>query len=103
MQSLWLIFQLLFCLCLGFILARRIPQSIEKIAFKILPYFTYILLIAIAMEFSQTIHNIASPAQILTSSITIAFTTSMGAFFVVIWYLQRLATNHHKVKFLLNY
>ena len=81
MQSLWLIFQLLFCLCLGFILARRIPQSIEKIAFKILPYFTYILLIAIAMEFSQTIHNIASPAQILTSSITIAFTTSMGAFF----------------------
>ena len=81
MQSLWLIFQLLFCLCLGFTLARRIPQSIEKIAFKILPYFTYILLIAIAMEFSQTIHNIASPAQILTNSITIAFTTSMGAFF----------------------
>ncbi|RZG44142.1 LysO family transporter [Acinetobacter wuhouensis] len=80
MQSLWLIFQLLFCLFLGFILARRIPQSVEKIAFKILPYFTYVLLIAIAIEFSQTIHNIASPAQILTSSITIALTTSIGAF-----------------------
>lgn len=80
MQSLWLIFQLLFCLFLGFILARRIPQSVEKIAFKILPYFTYVLLIAIAIAFSQTIHNIASPAQILTSSITIALTTSIGAF-----------------------
>lgn len=80
MQSLWLIFQLLFCLFFGFILARRIPHSIEKIAFKILPYFTYVLLIAIAIEFSQTIHNIPSPAQILTSSIIIALTTSLGAF-----------------------
>ena len=80
MQSLWLIFQLLICLFLGFILARRIPQSIEKLAFKILPYFTYILLIAIAIEFSQTIHNIASPAQILISSLTIALSTSLGAF-----------------------
>ena len=81
MQSLWLIFQLLFCLILGFVLARRIPRNIEQIAFKILPYFTYILLIAIAIEFSQTIHNIASPSQILTSSITIALATSLGAFF----------------------
>ena len=80
MKSLWLIFQLLICLFLGFILARRIPQSIEKLAFKILPYFTYILLIAIAIEFSQTIHNIASPAQILISSLTIALSTSLGAF-----------------------
>lgn len=80
MQSLWLIFQLLICLFLGFILARRIPQSIEKFAFKILPYFTYILLITIAIEFSQTIHNITSPAQILISSLTIALSTSLGAF-----------------------
>lgn len=81
MQSLWLVFQLLFCLFLGFILAKRIPKWLEKIAFKILPYFTYILLIAIAVEFSQTIHNIASPSQILIDSISIALATSLGAFF----------------------
>ncbi|AXY56561.1 lysine exporter LysO family protein [Acinetobacter chinensis] len=79
MQSLWLIFQLLFCLFLGFILARRLPQWLEKLAFKILPYFTYILLIAIAVEFSQTLHNISSPGQILSSAVTIALTTSLGA------------------------
>ena len=80
MQSLWLIFQLLFCLFLGFIFARRVPQWLEKIAFKILPYFTYILLIAIAIEFSQTMHSIASPAQILGNAISIALATSIGAF-----------------------
>lgn len=80
MQSLWLIFQLLFCLFLGFIFARRVPQWLEKIAFKILPYFTYILLSAIAIEFSQTMHSIASPAQILGNAISIALATSIGAF-----------------------
>ncbi len=80
MQSIWLIFQLLFWLFLGFVLARRIPQSIEKIAFKILPYFTYILLIAIAIEFAQTLHSIAQPGQILMNAIGIAFATSVGAF-----------------------
>ncbi len=80
MQSIWLIFQLLFCLFLGFVLARRIPQSIEKIAFKILPYFTYILLIAIAIEFAQTLHSIAQPGQILMNAVGIAFATSVGAF-----------------------
>ena len=33
---------------------------------------TYILLIAIAIEFSQTLHNIANPAQILSSAIGLA-------------------------------
>ncbi|WP_374664072.1 lysine exporter LysO family protein [Acinetobacter sp.] len=80
MQSLWLIFQLLFCLFLGFILARRLPQKLEQFGFKILPYFTYILLIAIAIEFSQTLHSISSPAQILTTAVSIAFATSFGAF-----------------------
>lgn len=80
MQSLWLIFQLLFCLFLGFILAKRIPKWLEKFAFKILPYFAYILLIAIAIEFSQTIQNITSPAQILADAISIALATSIGAF-----------------------
>ncbi|MDM1247498.1 lysine exporter LysO family protein [Acinetobacter sichuanensis] len=80
MQSLWLIFQLLFCLFLGFILARRLPQWLEKIAFKVLPYFTYILLVAIAIEFAQTLHTIAQPAQILSDAITISLATSAGAF-----------------------
>lgn len=80
MQSLWLIFQLLFCLFLGFVLARRLPQNIEKIGFKILPYFTYILLIAIAIEFSQTLHQINNPQLIISSAVSIAFATSLGAF-----------------------
>ncbi|MGE8541138.1 MAG: lysine exporter LysO family protein [Acinetobacter sp.] len=80
MQSLWLIFQLLFCLFLGFILARRLPAKLEQFGFKILPYFTYILLIAIAIEFSQTLHSISSPAQIFTTAVSIAFATSFGAF-----------------------
>ncbi|MFW1858446.1 lysine exporter LysO family protein [Acinetobacter defluvii] len=80
MQSLWLIFQLLFCLFVGFILARRLPQWLEKIAFKVLPYFTYILLVAIAIEFAQTLDRIAHPAQILSDAISIALATSVGAF-----------------------
>ncbi|AWL29132.1 lysine exporter LysO family protein [Acinetobacter defluvii] len=80
MQSLWLIFQLLFCLFVGFILARRLPQWLEKIALKILPYFTYILLIAIAIEFAQTLDRIAHPTQILSDAISIALATSVGAF-----------------------
>ncbi|MEG0482712.1 MAG: lysine exporter LysO family protein [Acinetobacter sp.] len=80
MQSLWLIFQLLFCLLIGFMLARRLPQWLERIAFKILPYFTYILLIAIAIEFSQTIHRISNPTEILSNAIFISIATSIGAF-----------------------
>ncbi|OTG82985.1 lysine exporter LysO family protein [Acinetobacter sp. ANC 4648] len=80
MQSLWLIFQLLFCLFVGFFLARRLPQWLEKIAFKILPYFTYILLIAIAVEFSQTLQSMNSPTQILSSALTLSLSTSIGAF-----------------------
>jgi len=81
MQSFWLIFQLLFCLFLGFILARRLPIWFERIAFKLLPYFTYILLIAIAIEFSQTLQSLASPTEILSSALSIALATSVGAFF----------------------
>ena len=80
MQSLWLIFQLLFCLFIGFILARRLPEWLERICLKILPYFTYILLVAIAIEFSQTIHSITSPTEILSHAFMIAMATSLGAF-----------------------
>lgn len=80
MQSVWLIFQLLFCLALGFLLARRLPKKLESVGLKILPYFTYVLLIAIAIEFSQTLHSLSSPKQILSSALSIALATSMGAF-----------------------
>ncbi len=82
MQSLWLITQLLICLLLGFLLARRLPKWLEKLAFKILPYFTYILLIAIAVEFSQTLHTISHPEKILSNALIIAIFTSSGAFIV---------------------
>lgn len=82
MQSLWLITQLLVCLFLGFIFARRLPNWLEKLAFKILPYFTYILLVAIAVEFSQTLHSIAHPEKILSNALIIATMTSLGAFLV---------------------
>ena len=80
MQSFWLIFQLLACLAAGFLMARKIPHWLEEAAFKILPYFTYILLFAIAIEFSQTLHTITAPWQILSSAVLIALTTSFGAF-----------------------
>ena len=80
MQSFWLIFQLLACLGLGFLFAKRLPSWLEKLAFKILPYFTYVLLFAIAIEFSETIHTITAPWQILSSAMLIALTTSVGAF-----------------------
>ena len=80
MQSFWLIFQLLICLALGFVLARRLPKWLERLAFQILPYFTYILLIAIAIEFSTTLHSIAEPWQILNHAALLAVMTSIGAF-----------------------
>lgn len=80
MQSFWLIFQLLACLAVGFLMARKLPVWLEKLAFKILPYFTYILLFAIAIEFSQTLHTITAPWQILSSAVLIALATSFGAF-----------------------
>ena len=80
MQSFWLIFQLLACLAVGFLMARKLPAWLEKLAFKILPYFTYILLFAIAIEFSQTLHTITAPWQILSSAVLIALATSFGAF-----------------------
>ncbi|CAB1213218.1 lysine exporter LysO family protein [Acinetobacter bouvetii] len=99
MQSFWLIFQLLICLVLGFVLARRLPQWLERIAFKILPYFTYILLIAIAIEFTQTLHTIAQPWQILNHAALLAFLTSIGAFICcyVLFKLLGYQPSHGKV------
>lgn len=80
MQSLWLVSQLLVCLALGFVFAKRLTASLTKICFKVLPYFSYILLVAIAFEFSGLLTELPHPDQILNTSITIAFLTSIGAF-----------------------
>lgn len=80
MSSFWLITQLLFCLCLGFIFAHKIPKKLVRFAFQVLPYFTYILLIAIAFEFSDILHQIERPIQILSTSFILSLVTSVGAF-----------------------
>lgn len=80
MQSLWLIFQLLLPLLIGYLAIGRLPDWLERIAFKILPYFAYLLLMTIAIEFTQTIELIQSPALILHHSLILAGTTSLGAF-----------------------
>ena len=80
MSSFWLIIQLLFCLCLGFIFAHKIQKKLVRFAFQVLPYFTYILLIAIAFEFSETLHQIERPIQILSTSFILSLVTSVGAF-----------------------
>lgn len=99
MQSFWLIFQLLLCLVLGFVLARRLPHWLVHLAFKILPYFTYILLIAIAIEFTQTLHTIVQPWQILNQAAVLAILTSLGAFLCcyVLFRLLGYQPSHGKV------
>jgi uncharacterized membrane protein YbjE (DUF340 family) len=99
MQSFWLIFQLLLCLVLGFVLARRLPHWLEHLAFKILPYFTYILLIAIAIEFRQTLHTIVQPWQILNQAAVLAILTSLGTFLCcyVLFRLLGYQPSHGKV------
>lgn len=80
MSSFWLIIQLLFCLCLGFIFAHKIQKKLVRFAFQVLPYFTYILLIAIAFEFSDILNQIEKPIQILSTSFILSLVTSVGAF-----------------------
>ncbi|TCB66225.1 lysine exporter LysO family protein [Acinetobacter sp. ANC 4216] len=99
MQSFWLIFQLLICLALGFVLAKHLPSWLEHLAFKTLSYFTYILLIAIAIEFTQTLHTIAQPWQILNYAAVLALLTSIGAFLCcyVLFKLLGYQPSHGKV------
>lgn len=99
MQSFWLISQLLICLALGFILARRLPEWLERLFFQILPYFTYILLIAIAIEFSTTMHHMAQPWQIMQDAMLLATMTSMGAFLCcyILFKLLGYRPSHGKV------
>ncbi|QIO05686.1 lysine exporter LysO family protein [Acinetobacter shaoyimingii] len=80
MHSLWLIFQLLLCLFIGYAFAHRFPLWLMQGALKVLPYFSYLLLIAIACEFAETLHTIANPQLILSNALILAGLTSFGAF-----------------------
>lgn len=80
MQSLWLIFQLLLPLYLGYLALGRLPIWFKRFVFQILPYFAYILLVAIAIEFTQVLDQISSPALLLSNAIILACATSVGAF-----------------------
>lgn len=99
MQSIWLITQLLICLAFGFLCAHRLPSAIEKISFKILPYFSYILLFAIAFEFAQIIETISNPKMILKNALIISISTTVGSFLCcyLIFKTVGYTTTHGKV------
>lgn len=99
MQSIWLIFQLLFCLWLGFILANRLHINIKKLIFKILPWFGYLLLTVISIELSQTLGQIPHPEKLLTNAIYLAIFTTLGTFFCcyVLFRVFDSTTLHGKV------
>ena len=90
MQSVWLIAQLLFCLAFGFLAAKHIPHTIEKFAFKILPYFSYLLLFSIAFEFAQVLDTITHPSKIITNALILSITTTLGSFFCCYFLLKRV-------------
>lgn len=82
MQSFVLIFQIFIAISLGYFLAPKLSQQIKQFVFKILPYFSYLLLISVAFELTQALNYISDPAAILPPALLIAFTTSVGSFFI---------------------
>lgn len=80
MQSFWLIVQLLVCIWIGYAGLAKLPQQVKSYALWILPYFSYILLVAIAYEFSEIFQSLKTPYTLLSTGIGIAFATSLGAF-----------------------
>ncbi|WP_050039957.1 LysO family transporter [Acinetobacter modestus] len=82
MQSFVLIFQIFIAIGLGYFFAPKLSQQIKQFVFKILPYFSYLLLISVAFELTQALSHISDPAAILPPALLIAFTTSVGSFFI---------------------
>lgn len=93
MQSIGLILQLLLCLSLGFLSSHYLPQIFKQYAFKLLPYCSYLILVAIAIEFSQVLNSISNPWTLLIPAMTLSFSTSIGAF--VCCYLLFKGLNTH--------
>lgn len=82
MQSFILIFQIFIAISLGYFIAPHLSQTIKQFIFKILPYFSYILLISVAFELTQALNHIQNPMTILPPALLIAFTTSIGSFVI---------------------
>ncbi|MDF2416606.1 LysO family transporter [Acinetobacter beijerinckii] len=82
MQSFILIFQIFIAISLGYFLAPNLSKGIKQFIFKILPFFSYILLVSVAFELTQALNHIKNPIAILPPAFLIAFTTSIGSFFI---------------------
>lgn len=82
MQSFILIFQIFIAISLGYFLAPHLSKGIKQFIFKILPFFSYILLVSVAFELTQALNHIKNPIAILPPAFLIAFTTSIGSFFI---------------------
>lgn len=82
MTSFVLIFQIFICISLGYFLAPHLSPALKKFVFRILPYFSYILLVSVAFELTQALNHIQNPAAILPPAILIALTTSISSFFI---------------------
>ncbi|MCH7335219.1 lysine exporter LysO family protein [Acinetobacter sp. NIPH 2699] len=82
MQSIILISQIFIAISLGYFVAPHLSQTIKQFVFKILPYFSYVLLISVAFELTQALNHIQNPVAILPPALLIAFTTSIGSFFI---------------------
>ncbi|MEQ1321955.1 lysine exporter LysO family protein [Acinetobacter soli] len=90
MQSLLLITQILIVGTLGYFLGPRLSQTLQKLVFKVLPYFSYLLLMAVAFEFSFAFHQLKDPQQILPTALILAFTTTCASFVVCMLAYQLL-------------
>lgn len=82
MQSLILIFQIFIAIGLGYFIAPKLNLKIRHFIFKILPYFSYILLVSVAFEFTQALTHLQHPQRILPTALLIAASTSIASFFV---------------------
>lgn len=82
MQSFILIFQIFIAISLGYFLAPHLSKGIKQFIFKILPFFSYILLVSVAFELTQALNHIKNPIAILPPALLIAFTASIGSFFI---------------------
>ena len=80
MQSVILIFQIFIVISLGYFIAPRLSKNLNNLIFKILPYFSYVLLVSVAFELTQALNHIDNPTTILPPALLIAFTTSIFAF-----------------------
>ncbi len=72
-------------LAFGYFLAPKLSLNIRHFIFKILPYFSYILLASVALELTLALDQIENPSTILPPAIIIALTTSFGSFFTCLF------------------